>query len=166
MLNFLLEKEGRMRILLAGFGTIFMLMAACILFIAVGDGTFDKEFHKQIQHEAQEKLSLATGVFQNQGIEAATSYCHTPLQKKYGERAYWVSCGIAADFFDLKDVVVVKGNATILPVGIYTRSENGLDLMRRGYRVRDVTVFAHVLPSDRASIRGAEPIASAEIKIP
>jgi len=93
-----------------------------------------------LQSYASNELEVMTDILQYEGIEAAIHYCSNVEQVQTQAGTVEVSYSLTAYFYDPKDTVVTEGNDTILPVSIYTRVENGLDLLDQGYNFRNVEI--------------------------
>lgn len=85
---------------------------------------------------ATERLSVIAQTLKARGIEA---------ERPISGKTYWIECGASAEFFDPATYKVVQeGNSTILPVGIYLRADNALDLVQKGYRAKNIRLFVFV----------------------
>ena len=143
----------------------FASFLAVVLAFCVGyfegrkEGVTDTRLGYTFEQAADVKIAQASEFVKVSGIEVAATWCKKPTMTDTNLGQFWLTCAISAEFYDPATYkVVTTGKDTVLPVGVYTRVENALYLLRRGYKTKDLTVSVGVSKDDPTLGSNAEKV--------
>jgi hypothetical protein len=104
-----------------------------------------KEKLSSLDSAVQQKLQMATQIFESGDIRAVANYCEEKRDSiEIRGKNFTIFCSVTANLYKPEeDVVRVEGNKTILPISIYLRLDRrSIGFLDEGYLYRNTTISA------------------------
>lgn len=140
-----------------------VMCLTCVLILnACGSRGLTTAELASIEDSVSDKLHQVVADFEIGGLQAAVKHMSKAEEIETRVGTVYISCVIAAEFYNPNDTVTQDGKDITLPVGIYTRADKGIDKLENGYQFRDakVTIFAKMEGEVRSLVEKSENLQS------